>query len=138
MHLEPSHETGRAFVTRGLEGPVTMLNLLRFREVADYSAHPELAPDTPISGRAAYARYSAHTLPFLKAAGGEVLYSGAGGAPLIGPLDEPWDLVLIVRHCDVETFRGFANDPGYTAGLGHRAAALSDSRLVPLVERTVG
>ena len=33
-----------------IEGGLVMLNLLRFREVADYSANPELAPAAPISG----------------------------------------------------------------------------------------
>jgi hypothetical protein len=30
---------------------------------------------------------------------------------------------------------GFASDPEYLAGVGHRTAALEDSRLLPLVER---
>jgi hypothetical protein len=32
-------------------GPFVMLNLHRLREVADYSAHPELAPATGVRGR---------------------------------------------------------------------------------------
>lgn len=40
-----------------------MLNLLRFRAAADYSASPELAPETPISGAEAYCRYIAHAMP---------------------------------------------------------------------------
>jgi hypothetical protein len=36
---------------------------------ADYSAHPELAPDTPISGAEAFAWYVAHTLPLLRDSG---------------------------------------------------------------------
>jgi hypothetical protein len=37
-----------------IEGGLVMLNLLRFREVADYSANPELAPAAPISGAEAF------------------------------------------------------------------------------------
>lgn len=51
-YLEPTQESGRDFVMRGIAGPVVMLNLLRFRAVADYSATPELAPAAPISGAA--------------------------------------------------------------------------------------
>lgn len=43
-HLEPTQEAGRAFFQRGIAGPVVMLNLLRFRTLADYAANPELAP----------------------------------------------------------------------------------------------
>ena len=53
-YLEPPEAAGRAFVTRAIPGAVVMLNLLRFRALADYAAHPELAPAAPISGAAAY------------------------------------------------------------------------------------
>ena len=43
-HLEPAQEAGRDFFNRGITGPVVMLNLLRFRAIADYAATPELAP----------------------------------------------------------------------------------------------
>ena len=56
-YLEPTAEAGRAFFTRGLTGAVVMLNLLRFRAVADYSATPDLAPSSPITGEEAYRRY---------------------------------------------------------------------------------
>jgi hypothetical protein len=111
-----------------------MLNLLRFRDVADYSAAPELAPATPISGREAFDRYIAHTDPFLRDAGGELLFLGDGGPFLIGPPDERWDLVMLVRQRSTQDFLAFARDEAYLAGLGHRTAALEDSRLLPLVE----
>ena len=56
-YLEPTQESGRAFFMRGITGEVVMLNLLRFRAMADYSASPELAPDTPISGAEAFQQY---------------------------------------------------------------------------------
>jgi hypothetical protein len=43
-YLEPTQKAGRQFFARGIACSVVMLNLLRFREVADYSVHPELAP----------------------------------------------------------------------------------------------
>lgn len=131
-HVHPTQENGAAFVRRDIRGPVVMLNLLRFREVADYSATPELAPGDPISGREAYRRYEEHTRPFLGEVGGEVLFLGAGGAPMIGPLDERWDLVLLVRYPSASAFLSMAGHDPYLAGIGHRTAALEDSRLVPM------
>jgi uncharacterized protein (DUF1330 family) len=133
-YLDVSQQAGAAFFSRGVEGPVVMLNLLRFRDVADYSAAPELAPATPISGREAFDRYIAHTDPFLRDAGGELLFLGDGGPFLIGPPDERWDLVMLVRQRSTQDFLAFARDEAYLAGLGHRTAALEDSRLLPLVE----
>lgn len=132
--LTVSNENGAALFARNITGEVVMLNLLRFREVADYSDFPELAPDEPISGRAAYAKYAAHTLPLLEAAGGSLLYSGIGGDFLIGPGGHGWDRVLLVRHKSVKAFMSFASDKNYAAGAGHRTAALLDSRLLPLVD----
>lgn len=133
-YLEPTQEAGRALFQRGLAGPVTMLNLLRFRAIADYAANPELAPPAPISGAAAFERYVAHTLPYLARSGGALTFLGAGGPLLIGPADERWDLVALVRQSSLQAFMAFAQDAGYLAGLGHRIAALEDSRLLPLAE----
>lgn len=133
-HLEPTQEAGRALMMRGIEGPVVMLNLLRFRQTADYSANPDLDPGEPISGRAAYEKYIAHTLPHLRESGGEVLFMGEGGPFLIGPEGERWDYALLIRQSSVESFIAFASNEAYLAGIGHRTAALEDSRLLPLVE----
>ncbi len=131
-YLEPTQVSGRALMQRGLRGPVFMLNLLRFRTVADYSAFPDLAPTAPIRGAEAYDRYISHTLPFLKKSGGEVVFYGEGGPFLIGPDAEHWDRVMLVRQNSIEDFVAFANHQEYLKGIGHRTAALEDSRLLPL------
>ena len=134
MYIEPTQEAGAAFFGAPPEGPVVMLNLLRFREIADYGKHPELAPPSPISGEEAYARYAAHTLPLLRDAGSEVLFQGKGGPYLIGPADQTWDAVLLIRHRSAQDFLSFASNETYLAGIGHRTAALADSRLLPISE----
>ncbi|HTG32494.1 MAG TPA: DUF1330 domain-containing protein [Thermoanaerobaculia bacterium] len=133
-YLEPTQEAGRAFFTRNISGKIVMLNLLRFRSVADYSATPNLAPVAPISGAAAYRLYIEHTLPHLTRSGGELLFLGKGGAFLIGPSDERWDAAMLVRQSSVSAFMEFASNSEYMTGMGHRTAALEDSRLLPLVE----
>jgi uncharacterized protein (DUF1330 family) len=134
-YLEPTKDSGGAFIARAIEGEIVMLNLLRFRRVADYSATPHLAPEVPISGAEAYDRYVAHTLPLLRQSGGDILFLGDGGAFLIGPGSERWDRVMLVRQSSMQAFLAFASDAPYLAGLGHRTAAVEDSRLLPLIER---
>ncbi len=131
-YLEPTQAAGRALMQRGLRGPVVMLNLLRFLAVADYSAFPDIAPAAPISGAEAYERYMVHTMPFLEKSGGEILFFGEGGPFLIGPEEEHWDRAMLVRQTSIEKFIGFASHQDYLKGLGHRTAALEDSRLLPL------
>jgi hypothetical protein len=112
-----------------------MLNLLRFRALADYSAFPELAPAEPISGAEAYDRYVRHTTPFLIASGGSVEFFGTGGHYFVGPAVERWDVIMLVKQASVEDFFAFATNQEYLTGVGHRTAALEDSRLLPIVER---
>ena len=111
-----------------------MLNLLRFRDVADYSDHPDLAPVDPISGRDAYIKYVEHTIPYLKDSGGEILHIGEGGSYLIGPEDSGWDMAMLIRQSSVDSFMTFASNEDYLVGIGHRVAAVSDSRILPLTD----
>ena len=131
-HLEPTQDQVRALRARDIDGPVEMLNLLRFRAVADYADLPQLAPEREVSGAEAYEEYSRHTLQHLARRGGEVVWMGRGGAALIGPADERWDLAVLVRYPDVATFLAMTSDEDYLATMGHRTAALEDSRLLPL------
>ncbi len=103
--------------------PVVMLNLLRFAEVANY------ADETDISGREAYARYGGEASVKVRQAGGEVLYAGAVVAPVIGPADELWDQILIVKYPSFNAFLQMIMDPAYQKITIHRSAALADSRL---------
>ena len=134
VYIDPTDATAIAFMNRNIQGPLTMLNLLRFKDIADYSDYTELAPAEPISGRAAYDRYIEHTLPFLQATGGDLVYLGEGGDWFIGPEGEGWDLAMLVRQDSVESFLNFAGDEAYQAGIGHRVAAVADSRILPLAD----
>lgn len=130
--LEVSPEQGAAFFGTPEAGPVVMLNLLRFRERADYAHAPALEPEGGCSGREAYDRYMREMLPLLEASGGEVLFSGTAAHFLIGPQDERWDHVLLVRQASKASFLAFASDPEAQRITAHRMAAISDSRLLPI------
>lgn len=79
-YLEPTQESGRAFFTREISGSVVMLNLLRFRTVADYSAAPDLAPASPITGEAAYRLYMEHTRPTCRSPEGKLSFLAEAGS----------------------------------------------------------
>lgn len=134
-YLEPTQQSAMALFGRKIAGSVVMLNLLRFREIADYSCNPELAPAEAISGAQAFDLYVEETMPHLLKSGGELLFMGAGGAFFIGPEEERWDRVMLVRQTSVEAFIAFASNEAYlTSAIGHRTAALEDSRLLPLTQ----
>jgi uncharacterized protein (DUF1330 family) len=133
-YLDVTQESGKLFFTSNIVGPIVMLNLLRFNEVADFTTCPELKPVSPISGRACYNMYMKHTSPFLKEAGGELLYLGNTQPYVIGPLEEKWDMMLLVKHASKEEFLKFASNEKYQKIKGYRTAALADSRLMPILE----
>ncbi len=132
MYLSPTPESTAALMGRGITGPLTMLNLLRFRDQADYTNAPELAPSEPLSGEEAYGVYMDLTFPLLSQVGGTVLLTGTGGPLLIGPVETRWDRVLVVQYPDLEAFVQMIQSPEYQAIAGHRSAALADSRLLPI------
>jgi hypothetical protein len=134
IFLQPTPQSAAALMRRNIYGELIMLNLLRLREIADYSDAPDLAPTTPISGRAALQKYIQHTLPFLQQNGGKLELVGDAGQFFIGPADEQWDVVMLVRQSSIESFIAFASNPDYLVGTGHRTAAIVDSRLLPIVE----
>ena len=55
----------------------------------------------------------------------------ACGSTVIGPADEQWDVLILVRYPSPTAFIDMVTTPEYQALSGHRTAALADSRLVP-------
>ncbi|MEM6263211.1 MAG: DUF1330 domain-containing protein [Bacteroidota bacterium] len=132
-YLHPTDETGKQFyIDFHQKGPVVMLNLLKFKTVADYSDFPALKPVQEVTGKEAYDLYMACTAPHLKEAGSRVLFYGACNQYLIGPELESWDSILLVEHASVHSFMAFAQHEAYLITAGHRTAALADSRLLPI------
>lgn len=131
-YINTTQEAGKQFYMDFHDkGKVVMLNLLKFKEIADYSDFPDLKQEENISGKQAYDLYMKHTKPILEGAGGKVLYYGRTNRFLIGPESEQWDIILLVEHVSVDKFMAFAKNEEYLKTMGHRTAALEDSRLLP-------
>ncbi|WP_337033862.1 hypothetical protein [Paenibacillus illinoisensis] len=62
------------------------------------------------------------------------MFLGDGGEFLIGPEEERWDLVMIIPQSSAQSFLAFSSHQEYMAGIGHRTAAIEDSRLLPMTE----
>lgn len=106
------------------EGPVVMVNLIRFRDQAG-------EPCEGMTGAEAYGRYSEGTIPFLEGAGARVISALACEEYLIGPAEREWDMVIVVEYPSPTAFLTMVQDPGYLEVHRLRAAALEDSRLIP-------
>lgn len=109
--------------------PVVMLNMLKFREVAEYPGGGQ-----PVSGREAYARYRAAASKLVAEVGGGPVWSGDAKASIIAPAGEQWDEVFLVRYPSIEKFLQMISSQAYQDVVFHRSAAIADSRLIATVE----
>ena len=108
--------------------PFVMLNLLKFRDIAQYDD-----TETEISGVEAYEKYSSETFFHLQKVGGRALWIGDAQSPVIGPVDKYWDKVLLIQYPSVAKFMEMTQNPEYIESAKHRTAALEDSRLIPML-----
>ncbi len=113
MAIDPTPATFQQFVTGAPTGPIVMLNLLRFADRGGYEA------------------YLRATAPFLAKVGGEVVYAGLTGDPLIAEAGQAWDAVLLVRYPSRAAFAAMVADRDYREVTKLRARALSEAVLQP-------
>lgn len=132
VYISPTKQAIEQLIATGHNGPLVMLNMLKFRVQADYAKSPELAPKTIISGEQAYDKYIEAVQSILARFDGELILTGCALPFVIGPPDQQWDRVLLIRQASIDNFMGFIRDPEYLSIVGHRTAALSDSRLLPI------
>lgn len=129
--INPTPESVRQLVEKVQPGiPVVMINLLRFRERADYPAEMEVPAS---SGRDAYAQYAREVDPILARVGGKVIWKGEAKHAFIAPDGETWDEVLLVAYPSRDAFLGMLKSPDYQAITVHRTAALADARLIATI-----
>lgn len=125
----PTPEQIEALVARGPEGPIVMVNLLKYRAQADYHGDKSEAKEK-LSGQDAYRRYGAVALKSLGKAGGSIVWGGAQSLVFIGGPEQDWDEVICVRYPSRQAFLGMISSPDYLAGTYHRDAGLERTGLL--------
>lgn len=111
-------------------GPIRMINLLAFKEQADYGDIEDPAENGQSTGAEAYARYGAVAMGQVQSVGGSQFYAGLVDMTVIGPETESWDLVAIVEYPSRKAFLEMVSKPEYQACVYHRTAGLADTRLI--------
>ena len=121
MAINARGEDLKALLDMRPDGPVVMLNLLRFRA----------------GGRESYLEYlrlmTEHSLPRY---GGEVVYAGDASNVLIAEPGQAWDFVVMVRYPSREAFSRMVRDPEYQQVTTIRTAALEEAVLQATIELT--
>lgn len=117
----PPAEQAAAFFGAAEDGPFVMVNLLKFKERAEY---PD-GSDAHLTGREAYARYGAAVRACLEAVGGKALYAGAITELMIGEVDDLWDMVALAQYPSRAAMMAMVQSPDYQAIEKHRIAGLA-------------
>jgi uncharacterized protein (DUF1330 family) len=128
-HVYPNFEQLMPLANDPTPGPIAMVNLLRFRDKAEYA--DGRAED--VSGREAYMRYVAEMGPLVEAAGGRFLFSGEVKGLVIGEVEDLWDAVGIAEYPSRAAFHRIATSKDVLAIGVHREAGLAGQLLIMTV-----
>ena len=92
--VTPNQEQIEGFFEPGPEGPIYMLNLLKFKENAVY----EDGVESELSGAEAYALYAAEVSKILITLGGGGMFNAKVERLVLGDVEELWDTIAIAMY----------------------------------------
>lgn len=113
------------FKSNADQGPVVMLNLLKFKTEED---------DKGKTGEELYAEYVKLASPIVNKHGGTLVWSGAPTEQIIGDMDYDWDLVFLVSWPKRQNLLDLSEDPEYQAVSHLRKEGLKRSMLIAMDE----
>jgi len=111
----------QGMMEEGPEGPIFMVNLLKFKDKAEY----EDGRETDLTGRQAYQLYGAAVAGILPDYGGRVFYISDVTFLSLGQVEELWDEVAIAAYPDRAALRRMSSSEEWRAAAVHRAAGLA-------------
>lgn len=133
MPIEPTQQQMTAIAAAAggeNDGPVVLLNLHRYREVAAYDEDPPGGGPREVSGHDAYSRYGEAALPVLERVGGRILWYSQSPMTVIGDDGDRYDEVIGVWYPSRSAFVALATAPEILRALPHRLAGLESAALI--------
>ena len=104
----------------GPEGPIFMVNLLKFKENAEY----EDGRETTLTGREAYMIYGQAVVKILETYGGKPVFVGDVTNLALGKVEELWDEVAIAVYPNRAALVAMSASPEWQEASVHRTAGL--------------
>lgn len=119
--VNPTPQQVASFFGAGDDGPCVMINLLKFKDKAEY---PD-GSDAHLTGAEAYARYGAAVQAELAKVGGKAHYAGAVTGLMIGEVEDNWDMVALAEYPSLAAMQQMVMSQSYQAIAVHRTAGLA-------------
>ncbi len=127
--IDPSRANFDAFKVLPRDEPIHMLNLLLYRDLAEYPEGHE-HHGNGWTGRRAYEEYGITSGPIFRRVGGKIVWRGAFQCMVTGPESREWHDGFVAQYPNSGAFFEMIKDPDYQLAVVNRTAALVDSRLV--------
>jgi uncharacterized protein (DUF1330 family) len=105
----------------GPDGPIYMVNLLRFKAAAEY----EDGRKTDLSGRAAYNLYGQAVSRIIQDYDGEIVFVGDVTFLSLGQVEDLWDEVAIAKYPNRGALFAMSSSQEWQAAAVHRSAGLA-------------
>lgn len=118
--LPTDPEQLKSLMEKGPDGPIYMVNLLKFKEKAEY----EDGRQTNLSGRDAYMLYGRAVEKILPKFGGKLIFAGNVTHLSIGQVEELWDEVAIAQYPDRASMVRMSMSDEWLEAAVHRSAGL--------------
>ena len=118
--VTPNEEQINGFLENPEIGPISMVNLLKFKDKAVY----EDGRDTSLTGEEAYRLYAAEVINLVQKYGGEFLFAGKVNRLMLGEVEEMWDSIAIAKYPSRKAMFEMTMDPEYQKIHIHRDAGL--------------
>lgn len=126
----PNKEQMAGFLEPGQDGPIYMVNLLRFKEKAEYQDGRE----TDLSGREAYDLYSKGVVQLLPEFGGSAVFKAEVSRLTLGEVEDLWDVVAIALYPSRQAMLDMMMSPKMQEIGVHRTAGLAGQLNVETVD----
>ncbi len=117
----PNKEQIQGFLEPGAEGPICMVNLLKFKVKAEY----EDGRETDLTGRAAYEIYESGVKKLLQGIGGGIGFEGEVERLALGEVEELWDVVALAVWPSRQVMLEVMQSPEMQEISVHRSAGLA-------------
>ena len=118
--VTPNEEQINGFLENPEIGPISMVDLLKFKDKALY----EDGRDTSLTGEEAYGLYAAEVVNLVEKYGGEFLFAGKVNRLMLGEVEEMWDSIAIAKYPSRKAMFEMTMDPEYQKIHVHRDAGL--------------
>ena len=126
----PNDEQISGFLENPDLGPISMVNLLKFKKKAKYDD----GRDTNLTGKEAYQLYSSEVINFVNKYGGEFLFAGSVSRLMLGEVEDMWDAVAIAKYQNRKAMMDMTMAPGYQKIHVHRDAGLEGPRKIATID----